>query len=479
MVLLAALPAQAQLEDVAPGIQRLYHRNSEHQVNMAFIDLCHPGVSVRTTRHGERGRTVPSFGAAVGAAVAVNGDFFGGSYSTDGLAMSDGALWPGSHDHSYVGPIAFGANTVEMIEHWAERGPEPWMREIVSGHPTIVWSGNPVDHAIDPMSTDPLCTRRNPRTGVGLSADRRTLILAVVDGRRSSMIGMTCRELANLMIFWGAEWAMNMDGGGSSTMWMNGRGVLNSPSDGSPRVVGNHLAVRATGTGAAPHCHRRFGAEWIGAGGWPGGTTMTLEAGSEVEGWFELRNTGTDPWDGGTRLAIARPRDGSSPIAGSGWLADHRPTAVDGETAPGEIGRFTFRVRAPDTPGTYRQHFELVQELVSWFSDSLGPPDDAMWLEVHSVPAAPPEPDAGAPAPDAGVPIDAGYEAGDGGAPPAPADGGDGDSVTPPPGEEPPDTLMGTCSVGGGPPSSAGLLLLALLALTTRRRRRSARRAPR
>ena len=52
----------------------------------------------------------------------------------------------------------------------------------------------------------------------------------------------------------GAADAVNLDGGGISTMWLAGTGVVNNPSDGSQRVVANHLAIRATGAGPAPNC---------------------------------------------------------------------------------------------------------------------------------------------------------------------------------------------------------------------------------
>ena len=49
---------------------------------------------------------------------------------------------------------------------------------------------------------------------------------------------------------------LGLDGGGSSTLWRQGRGVLNEPSDGSERVVGPHLAVFADGATPAAHCDR-------------------------------------------------------------------------------------------------------------------------------------------------------------------------------------------------------------------------------
>jgi hypothetical protein len=234
-----------------PGVQHLHRRTASQNIHVLQVDLCAPGVSVRTTAVGERGRTVPSFGSLTGVEAAVNGDFFGSDFVTDGLAAHAGQRWGGS-DHTYVGPLAFGSHRVELRPHQDQTGFEPWMREVVSGHPTILFDGQRRNN-----NGDPLCSNRNPRTAVGLSADRRTLIVAVVDGRASSRIGMTCDELSALMVEMGADDAMNLDGGGSSTFWLRGPGTLNVPSDGSPRTVGNHLGIAATGTGDAPFCPNR------------------------------------------------------------------------------------------------------------------------------------------------------------------------------------------------------------------------------
>lgn len=90
----------------------------------------------------------------------------------------------------------------------------------------------------------------HPRTAVGISRDTHEILLLVIDGRQSFSRGYTMVELANLMIDLGADEALNLDGGGSSTMVArkpNGqRGVLNSPSDGVQRPVANALEVRYT-----------------------------------------------------------------------------------------------------------------------------------------------------------------------------------------------------------------------------------------
>lgn len=256
LVLFGAAVPTAQAHDVwsdpFPGVRRLQRDSNNQNINVLVIDLCAAGVGVRATATGERGRTVPSFGQAVGAQAAINGDFFGGGYSTDGLSMSGGAAWPGEADHTYVAPLIFGPRRVELPHHGNVTSIEPWMQEIVSGHPTLLDDGNVVGNP-----GDSLCTNRHPRTAAGLSADGRTLFLAVIDGRATTRIGMTCNETAALFTELGAHDAVNLDGGGSSTMWLAGSGVANRPSDGSPRTVGNHLAIYASGSGDAPFCPNR------------------------------------------------------------------------------------------------------------------------------------------------------------------------------------------------------------------------------
>lgn len=87
-----------------------------------------------------------------------------------------------------------------------------------------------------------------PRTAAGASADGRTVYLVVVDGRSRRSAGMTIADLARLMRTLGAVDAVNLDGGGSSTLVArepaSGRvAVKNTPSDGHPRAVANGIGV--------------------------------------------------------------------------------------------------------------------------------------------------------------------------------------------------------------------------------------------
>jgi len=88
---------------------------------------------------------------------------------------------------------------------------------------------------------------RHPRTALGWNTD--WLFLVVVDGRQKQLsIGMDYPELSALMLRLGCTEAVNLDGGGSSTLWLDGQ-VVNSPSDGRPRRVANGLIVLSTKRG--------------------------------------------------------------------------------------------------------------------------------------------------------------------------------------------------------------------------------------
>jgi len=232
------------------GVRRLHRTQSSpaEVVHALFIDLSTPGVHFEATASSQRKRTASSFAKLVGAQASINGDFFSYTdYSTSGLAAGSGAAWTDTKDSTSSGTLAFDkARRVELTKgSTVVTFDKTWMEGVVSGHPTILNAGT----ALTYTSSSSLCYYRNPRTAVGMSKDKTTLILAVVDGRSSASAGMTCGELAALMKNLGAYDALNLDGGGSSTMYVQGAGVVNTPSDGVERVVGNHLALFAPKSG--------------------------------------------------------------------------------------------------------------------------------------------------------------------------------------------------------------------------------------
>ncbi len=104
----------------------------------------------------------------------------------------------------------------------------------------------------------------HPRTAVGFSQDGKKMVMLTVDGRQGAyLLGLNLRDLADAMIELGAHNALNLDGGGSSTMLAREPGttelqVVNTPSDGGERPVPNGLALYAPpGTGRLTGFHVR------------------------------------------------------------------------------------------------------------------------------------------------------------------------------------------------------------------------------
>lgn len=122
---------------------------------------------------------------------------------------------------------------------------EAWtgVRDGLAAGPLLLRDGQPtVPAACAPEGFDPAnhCGVRAPRSAIGHTSDG-LLVLAVVDGRQPGYsAGMTMLELAEYMLDLGAVEAISLDGGGSSTMVVDGR-VTNQPSDGRSRLLGNGL----------------------------------------------------------------------------------------------------------------------------------------------------------------------------------------------------------------------------------------------
>ena len=100
------------------------------------------------------------------------------------------------------------------------------VKHIISGGPYLVKN----NEVFVDMTAQKLAAigGRNPRSAIGYTSDNN-LVLVAVDGREGSSVGMTLMELANFMKSAGCTNAINLDGGGSTVMYVNGR-VVNNPA---------------------------------------------------------------------------------------------------------------------------------------------------------------------------------------------------------------------------------------------------------
>ena len=114
-------------------------------------------------------------------------------------------------------------------------------RLVVGGGPLLVEKGVVNVRSREESMASDIAYGRAPRTGVGVKADG-TVLLMVVDGRSQYSAGMSLKEFATYLKRFGAVSAVNLDGGGSSEMVLDGR-IMNRPSDGSERPVSIGLGV--------------------------------------------------------------------------------------------------------------------------------------------------------------------------------------------------------------------------------------------
>ena len=114
------------------------------------------------------------------------------------------------------------------------------VNHIISGGPYLIKNG---DIYVD-MTAQKLGSigGRNPRTAIGYTRDNH-LIMLTADGREGSSIGLTLVELANLMKELGCVNAMNLDGGGSTVMFVKGQ-VVNKPAIQGGIPLSHTLTVR-------------------------------------------------------------------------------------------------------------------------------------------------------------------------------------------------------------------------------------------
>lgn len=112
----------------------------------------------------------------------------------------------------------------------------------ISGGPILIAAGQPrrFDKPASAAYQDRFVAEKHPRSAFGWS--KSEYFLVQVDGRQKTSIGVTLNELGALMLELGCDEAMNLDGGGSATLWFDGK-VRNRPSDGAERAVANSLAL--------------------------------------------------------------------------------------------------------------------------------------------------------------------------------------------------------------------------------------------
>lgn len=242
-------------------------RNKPRPVNVHIIkvDLTTPGIAFLVTpgpTDAERPlntRKTSDFLAEFELQVAINGDFFEPVFSSTsldyyfsgdtsvevrGFAASRGDIY--SQARRSAPTFYISANNHVSFTH----PPEGDIYNAISGSVLFIQNGS----ITLPQRPAPYIVEQHPRSALGLDQSGQYLYLVVIDGRQPNFSeGVTMHEFAEILLEHGVYHALNLDGGGSSTLVIedkNGKPrILNSPIyrrvPGREGPVANHLGVYA------------------------------------------------------------------------------------------------------------------------------------------------------------------------------------------------------------------------------------------
>lgn len=207
--------------------------DSNQSINVVEVDLSEsysytPGIAYSTTTF----KKTSNFCLENDAIVGVNGSYYetGGSkdfLKVNGVVINDGRSdnWSEIINAAFV----FDSSGISLVKLSNGNITAASLKEnniLVSG-PMLVQSSKPLSF----LHTGTHTLSRHPRTAIGITEENKMLFVTV-DGRYTSKAaGMTMKELAFLLKILGAKDAMNLDGGGSTTLYIKGYGVVNYPSD--------------------------------------------------------------------------------------------------------------------------------------------------------------------------------------------------------------------------------------------------------
>ncbi len=225
-------------------------------ISVLHVDLLNPFIkleSVLSRDFGSERLTVSEFSQSYDRPYhrvvgGINADFFSGNLPV-GTVVRDGELLKRGRGWSAIGFTKSKRPAIETFGDAIEADLAIF-RDIIGGGPRIVRAGKVSVEVDAEGQRKGFDTERHPRTAIGFTRDCRFLILVVVDGRQPGFsLGMSLYELAELLLEFGCHEALNLDGGGSSTMVIRNR-VVNSPSDiTGPRPVAGALLIVST----SPH----------------------------------------------------------------------------------------------------------------------------------------------------------------------------------------------------------------------------------
>ena len=162
------------------------------------------------------------------AILAINGDFYGAN--TTGYVIRNGVIYRNTvREDASNGDLAIYKDGSFGIVYENDVSAEDLVKNgvvnLLAFGPTLVNNGK---ITVSSNSEVGQSMASNPRTAIGI-IDKNHYVIVVSDGRTSESQGLSLYQLAQVMKSYGVKTAYNLDGGGSSTLYFNGK-VVNKPT---------------------------------------------------------------------------------------------------------------------------------------------------------------------------------------------------------------------------------------------------------
>lgn len=247
-------------EKIAPGLiwksaHTVLNDTIPQNINVLIINTHKRSISL--SYNPKKKEVVSRQAAGVGALAAVNAGFFSvrDGYSaayikTGGLIVDTDTAKKWTRNPSLTGSVWIDKNGHLFIDHkktnnWYDNHRE-YQDVLVTG-PLLIAGKEKTQ-----LPATSLVRLKHPRTSIGKKGTHK-IVLVTLDGRAKESRGMTVAELADLMLSLRCRDAVNLDGGGSTTMWISGKpfnGIVNMPCDNKKfdhegeRAVSDILVIR-------------------------------------------------------------------------------------------------------------------------------------------------------------------------------------------------------------------------------------------
>jgi hypothetical protein len=230
---------------VAPGATWRHRQTGGAKPQRQDVLLLEPALwSLEPARH-DGCEQVGDIASRTGARFGINAAYFDTSCAPRTFLRVDGETLyrPELGDGQRA---ALWNDGVTPVLRWLpDGGDAPDVQHGIGAYPSLRTDGASL---VEPLGTADFTVGRHPRTGFGVLGDGR-VAWVVVDGRSSTASGLSLPAFADLLGEVGVVDGTNLDGGGSSTLFMAGcsvTGVVNFPSDGGG---GDHGGARAVADG--------------------------------------------------------------------------------------------------------------------------------------------------------------------------------------------------------------------------------------